>query len=105
MLGDGALVRRSGISCKVARARLYHDDARFQVDHILTETDQHLRRGLVTDAAVQKRFSRKELRPALAPHLGDVVAEEDDAVHARTRCAELGGLTAVAREAAPVGEE
>jgi hypothetical protein len=49
-----------------------------KIDYILAEADQHLRRGLASDAAVDVGLAGKIF--VEMPDVGDGVAEEDDAV-------------------------
>ncbi len=56
-----------------------------KLDHVLAEADQHLRRGLASDAAVEVGLTGKIFIDL--PEVGDGVAEEDDAV-----LADAGGL-------------
>src|SRR4029077_7325799 len=66
----------------------------------LPETNQHLRRGLPADAAVDVRFARKIL--VEMPHVGDGVAEADDVVPAGHRWLEGGVGGAIAGELSEV---
>ena len=52
-----------------------------KINHVLAEADEHLRRGLASDAAVEVGLAGKIL--VEMPDVGDGVAEEDDAVLAR----------------------
>jgi hypothetical protein len=69
---------RAGIAGNVVGARhdVYH--RRMEIDHVLPETDQHLRRGLAADAAPDP-LGREEAGRHVGPILGDRIAHEDDA--------------------------
>ena len=63
-----------------------------KIDHILAEADQHLRRGLPADAAVDVRLAGKIF--VQMPDIGDGVAEEHDSILSRRGWLERGvGLT------------
>src|SRR5438034_8477404 len=59
----------------------------------------------MTDAPVQERLSGKELRLTPAPHLGDLIAQKDHAINPRSRRSQLGILTAISSEPAPVTQQ
>ena len=71
-----------------------------QINYILTETDQHLRRGLSADAAVEVRLAGEIFLKL--PDVGDGIAKEDDAVLAGRGRLEGGIGVAVAGELAEV---
>ena len=54
-----------------------------EIDHIRPEAQNHLRRGLTADAAVDIRFAGKEFAIVTAPGIGNGIAHEDDALFAR----------------------
>src|SRR5207249_10646604 len=76
-----------------------------QVDDILPEADQHLGRGLMTDAPVQEGLSRKELGVTPAPHFGDLIAQKNHAINAQSRRPQFGIFAAVASEPTPVTQQ
>ena len=54
-----SMPHRAGVAGDVIGAREDHNNFGLQVDHILAKTNQHLRRGLSADAAVDVRLARK----------------------------------------------
>ena len=101
--GHGGVVRldifeahRTGVAGDVIRAGEDHNNFGLQVDNILAEADQHLRRGLASDATVDVRLASKIL--VEMPDVGDGVAEEDDAALAGRGLLQSGVGVAVARE-------
>ena len=74
-----------------------------QVNHILAEAHQHLRRGLPADAAVEVGLAGKVVLEL--PNVGDGIAEEDNAVFAGRGRLEGGVGVAVAGELAVVVSE
>src|SRR5260370_1196978 len=67
-----------------------------KINHVLPEADEHLRRGLASDAAVDVGLAGKVFLKM--PDVGDRVAEEYGAVLARRRRLEGGGGLAIAGE-------
>ena len=75
-----------------------------QVNYILAEAHQHLRRGLPADAAVEVRLAGE--RVFELPDIGDGISEEDDAVLSGRGRLEGGVGVAVAGQlAVVVGED
>ncbi len=74
-----------------------------QINYVLTETDQHLRRRLPADAAVEVRLAGKIFLEL--PDVGDGIAEEDDAVFARSWRFEGGVSIPIAGELSEVVSE
>jgi hypothetical protein len=75
-----------------------------QINHVLAEAHQHLRRGLAADATVDVRLARKILIEM--PDVGDGVAEEHDARLVRRRRRQRSVGLAIARQlAVVVGED
>ena len=56
----------------------YHDRLRVQINHILTETNQHLRSGLPADATIHEIMLDKVGRVGRPPTIGDGVTHEHD---------------------------
>ena len=87
---------------QIVHAGLNDHYLRFERDHVLMKADQHLRAGLPGDTTIQIRPAGEELRAALAPSLGDVVAQKDDSVFTGLRGLDLGVLTAIVDEPAEI---
>ena len=94
----------SGVSGDVVGAGQNDHHLRMQVNHILAEADQHLRRGLSADAAVQVRLAGEIVLEL--PDVGDGIAEKDDAVFAGRGRLEGGvGVTVAGELAEVVGKD
>ena len=87
-----------GVSGNVIGAGQNDNHFGMQIDHILAEADQHLRRGLPADAAVEVGLAGEIVLEL--PDVGDGIAEEDDAVLARRRRLEARRWR---RDSGPVG--
>ena len=94
----------AGVSGNVVGAGQNDHHFGMQVDYILAEAHQHLRRGLSADAAVEVGLAGEIVFEL--PDVGDGIAEEDDAVLAGRGRLEGGVGVAVAGElAVVVGED
>ena len=109
-LGQGGIVgldvfqaHGAGVSRNVVGAGQDDDNLGMQVNYILTEAHQHLRRGLPADAAVEVRLAGEIV--VELPDVGDGISEEDDAVLAGRWRFEGGVGVAVAGELAIVVSE
>ena len=72
---------RTGVAGEIVGAGKNHHDFGLQRDHVRAKADQHLRRGLSADAAVDVRLAGEESAElGLHPHVGDGIAHEDDAL-------------------------
>ena len=76
VLGHGAFGGGSGVPGEVIGAAHDDDDFRLQGDDVLPETNEHLRCGLVFDAAVEIWLAGEEVRPLFE----DVIAKENNPV-------------------------
>ncbi len=93
-----------GIAGDIVGPREDDDDLGLQIDHILAEAHQHLRRGLPSNAAVHVRLARKIF--VEVPDVGDRVAEKHNAVLPGRRRLQRGIGVAVALQLAIViGED
>ena len=102
VLLDVGVGDRPGVAGDVVGPREEDDHLRLQGEHVGPQPDEHLRRRLPADAAVDVALPREETAVALVvPRVGDRVAEEHD-VHRRTRPQERGRVVAVAGELRPV---
>jgi hypothetical protein len=86
----------AGVACDVVGAGKNDDHFRLEVEHILAEAHQHLRRGLPADAPVEVRLAGEVV--AEFPAIGDGIAEEHDAVLGGRRRLESSVGVAVACE-------
>ena len=102
VLLDVGVGHRTGVAGDVVGAGEQDDDLRLQGEHVGAQPDEHLRRRLPADAAVDVALPGEEAAIALVvPRVGDRIAEEHD-VDLRARPADRGGVVAVARELRPV---
>ena len=62
----------------VVGTRVDDHHRRLQIDDILTETNQHLRRDLATDAAAHITVGGEEIRPQTQPFFRDGVSHQND---------------------------
>jgi hypothetical protein len=96
---------RAGIAGEVVGTGENEDDFRLQRDDVGTEADEHLRRGLSADAAVDVGLAGKEAAVFGAdPGVGDGVAHEDDALFVFRGRFNGGVCVVVAGEIGPVLE-
>src|SRR5258708_4599860 len=105
--GHGSVVRfdifeahGAGVSSDVIGAGESDQNLGMKINHVLPEADEHLRRGLASDAAVDVGLAGKVFLKM--PDVGDRVAEEYGAVLAGRRRLEGGVGLAIAGEFAEV---
>ena len=75
---DVLSAHRPGIAGNVVGARKNHNHLGMQVDHILAEAHQHLRRSLSADPAVDVSLAGKVIFQL--PYIGDRIAEKHHAI-------------------------
>src|SRR5512146_2146265 len=78
----------ASVAGDVVNARQNDYNLWLQIDDILMKAENHLRRGLAADAAIDIRLTRERL--VEVPAFGNRVAHEDDAILSRGRRAKLG---------------
>src|SRR5689334_10687054 len=57
---DGFERHWTGVAGEIVRAGEYHDDSWFERDHVGAKANEHLRRGLAADAAIDVGLAGKE---------------------------------------------
>src|SRR4029077_7413383 len=90
----------AGVAGNIVRAGEDHNHFGMKLNYILAEADEHLRRGLAADAAIDVGLAGKIF--VEMPDVGDGVSEEDDAVLAGRGRLERGVGFAIAGEFAEV---
>ena len=113
MVGTGKFAHRDDIAQNMLQADVAvvlrnvvgtgqdDDYLRIEVDDVLPHTYQHLTGRLSVDATPDKAVLGEELRPFLAPPLGDAIAQEHDA-DVRFHSAQTVVLRGIAVELRPV---
>ena len=94
----------TGVAGNVVGAGKNDDDLGMKIDHILAKANQHLRRGLPANAAIDVRLAGKIF--VEMPDVGDRVAEKDDAILSGRGRLECGiGLAVAGQLAEVIGED
>ena len=94
---------RTGVPGNVVRAGKNDHNFRMQIDHVLPETHQHLRRSLSSYAAVDVSLAGEIF--VEMPDVGDGISEEDNAILAGRGRFEGGIGFAVAGELSEIVSE
>ncbi len=94
--------RRAGVTGDIVDTGKDHNDAGVEIDHILSESQEHLWGGLAADAAIDIRLAFEEFGAMAGPAFGDRVAHKDDALLIRLGSGEGGVGFAESVKAGPV---
>ena len=84
--------------------RQNHHHLRLDRNHVGSESEQHLRRGLAAYPAVHIRLARKKFAVSSSLGIGDRIAHEDHSLLIRRGLRDLRMLVTITREVRPVAQ-